>query len=232
LRLRNQLTTPDLAGLDRPLDRLVVGGIEMPAPHQRSRRLADHVLAAVAGDVLEGGIDVLQAELGVSDLDAVGRMLDGRSEQFVADAGADIVVDVQDDTVPGDVAVAEHARARDEAHPAWRRGTRLDLHLYVNRHHARGRLAQCRFQEGARLQRETSEQELGIAAQFLCGNTEHGHRPLADEGQRVGPVGAPDVAIASTRQAADDGQQLAVEIERLAQAIAGTVFCYRLSRLL
>jgi hypothetical protein len=73
---------------------------------------------------------------------------------------------------------------------------------------------------------------LGFRRSSSAGNAQHGHRPLADEGQDLGSVGAPDMAIGGARQAGDDGEQLAVAIERLAQAIARLQFCRRMSRLL
>ena len=151
LAARDEFAAPDLAGHDRALDRFVVGGVEMPAPYQRSRRLADHVLAGEAGDALERRIDILQTELAVGDFDAVGGVLDGRREQLVAEARADVVVDIETDAIPGAIAVAERARAGDEADPARRGGVHFDLHLDIDRHHARGRLTHRRLQTRASL---------------------------------------------------------------------------------
>jgi hypothetical protein len=147
-------------------------------------------------------------------------------EQLVAQARADIVIDIEDDAVPGDVAVAEHVRAGDEADPAAPHcavrftstsiGTRTGWRIAAS--------------DAPRLRRETFQQEAGVAASPLQGNRAR-DRALADEGKGLGPVGA-DKAIGLHPAGWRQWPAAPVAIERLAQAIAGILFCRRLSRLL
>ena len=84
LAARGEIAVPHLAALDHVLHGPVVGLVARVAQQQGERGLADGLLARVARDALEGGIDVAEAAGRVGDLDRVAGVLDGRGQQGVA----------------------------------------------------------------------------------------------------------------------------------------------------